>query len=253
MSRSLTTETESDHAHQNVRHLLPGACLLTATAGYINSAVLGFFHTPVSHMTGAVSHLGVDIAEGRGRDIMSSVSIVLGFLAGALVSGALIGSWKLVPSRSYGVALMAEGALLALATWLLASQSRLGLPAVAMACGLQNAMASTYCGLMIRTTHVTGTVTDIGVILGHWLRHGQVQLWKLRFLTALVLSFGVGGWMGAVAEVKFGLLCLGVAAAGTTIAGGIFWFVTHHGLVELMQSATPRPPPTGTFPDRGPL
>jgi uncharacterized membrane protein YoaK (UPF0700 family) len=236
-------------AHRNLRHLLPGACLLTATAGYINSAVLGFYRTPVSHMTGAVSHLGLDVAEGRKADALASLSSVVGFVLGALLAGLMIGAWKLVPGRRYGAAMMIEGALLALATGLLAGQSRLGLPAVAMACGLQNAMASSYCGLMIRTTHVTGTVTDIGVMLGHWIRHRQIQGWKLRFLCLLVLSFGVGGWIGAMAELKYGLRCLGIAAAGTTLAGGVFWFVTHRGLVDLVQGAAPHPPRTATFPE----
>jgi len=241
---------DRDLAHRKIRYLLPGACLLTATAGFINSAVLGFYHTPVSHMTGAPTHLGLDIAEGHGRDSAASLSIVLGFLMGALLAGVMIGAWKRIPSRSYGVALMVEGALLAMGTWLLASQSRLGLPAVAMACGLQNAMTSSYCGLMIRTTHVTGTVTDLGVMLGHWIRHRQIQSWKLGFLGLLVAFFTVGGWMGAVAEVRFGLRCLGIAAAGTTLAGGTFWFITHRGLVDLVQEDVPQPPTTGSFPVR---
>jgi uncharacterized membrane protein YoaK (UPF0700 family) len=38
------------------------------------------------------------------------------------------------------------------------------------ACGLQNAMVSTYSGAIIRTTHITGTVTDLGAMIGQYLR-----------------------------------------------------------------------------------
>lgn len=239
-------------AYRKVRHLLPGAAALAGTAGYINSVVLGFFHTPVSHMTGAVSHLGGDLAAGQFLDAWASLSIVLGFVGGAALAGIIVGAWQLIPSRRYGVALMMEGALLALATALLLTKQRLGLGLVAMACGVQNATTSSYCGLIIRTTHVTGTVTDIGVMLGHWLRHRQIELWKLRFLTAVALAFGVGGWIGAVAERHFGPACLSVAAGGCTLAGGIFWFITHHGLVNLMQdiAVAPQPPRTSSFPNR---
>ncbi len=243
---------EKGQAFQQIRHLLPGALALAGTAGFINSVLLGFFHAPVSHMTGAVSHLGVDLAGGRLADAWASFSVVLGFVLGALAAGALVGAWKLIPGRSYGVALMVEGVLLGFATWLLLQQHRLGLPLASAACGLQNAMSSSYCGLIIRTTHVTGTVTDIGVMLGHWLRHGQIQKWKLWFLIQLVLAFGVGGWLGAVAEMKYGPVALGLAAAGCTVAGAVFWFVTHSGLVELMQSAAPQPPATGSFPGKLP-
>lgn len=239
---------DRSQAHLQIRHLLPGAMLLAGAAGFINSTVLGFFHTPVSHMTGAVSRLGIDLAGGRTADIWASVGIILGFLAGAILAGVLVGALKLIPSRRYGVALMVEGALLSLATGLLVAQHRLGLPVVAMACGLQNAVTSSYCGLMIRTTHVTGMVTDIGVMLGHWLRHGEIEFWKLRFLATVFASFGVGGGLGAVADTHFGAATLGVPAAGCTVAGAAFWFVTHRGLVELMQDAAPRPPRTGTFP-----
>ena len=241
-------EIDRKQAFKQIRHLLTGAALLAATAGFINAVSLGFFRTPVSHMTGAVSHLGIDIAEMRPEEAMTSASIVLGFLAGALLAGLVVGAWKLIPSRRYGVALMIEGLLLALATGLLVNKTRLALPVVAMACGLQNATASSYCGLMIRTTHVTGTVTDIGVMLGHWIRHRQIDTWKLRFLVTLFLSFGAGGWAGALANMHFGPQALGVAAAGCIIAGAIFWFVTHRGIVDLMQGAVPRPPRTSSFP-----
>jgi len=241
---------EKSEVLQRVRHIKPGAIALAGTAGFINSVVLGFFHTPVSHMTGAVSHLGADLAAGRPSDAVASFSIIAGFIFGALGSGVLVGAWRLIPGRRYGVAMMLEGLLLASATWLLTHQYRIGLPLASAACGMQNAMSSSYCGLMIRTTHVTGTVTDIGVMLGHWLRHGQIQKWKLWFLMQIVMAFGTGGLLGALAELKLGPVALGVPALGCLVAGAIFWFITHAGLVELMQGAKSEPPRTGSFPGK---
>lgn len=237
---------------RDIRFLLPGACGLTAAAGYINSVVLGFFHTPVSHMTGAVARLGMDLAGGDNADAWASLSIVLGFVVGALMAGFLVGALKLIPSRTYGAVMMVEGGLLVIAAALLSQRTRWGLPTVAMACGLQNAMTSSYCGLMIRTTHVTGTVTDVGVMLGHWLRHGQIEWWKLRFLSLLVFAFAAGGWTGAIAHDRFGPGCLAIAAVGMTLAGGAFWFATHRGLVDLMQNASSHPPLTRSFPEQPP-
>ena len=51
---------------------------MAGVAGYVNSVVLGFFHIPVSHMTGAVSRTGVDLAEQRG-EFWSSLMIIGGF------------------------------------------------------------------------------------------------------------------------------------------------------------------------------
>jgi uncharacterized membrane protein YoaK (UPF0700 family) len=234
---------------RQVRHLLPGALLLTANAGFINAVVLGFFRTPVSHMTGAISHLGLDLANNRERDALASGSIVLGFLGGAVLAGMIVGAVKLVPGRRFGVAMMIEGALLGAATAFFIFKLRYGLPLVALACGLQNAMSSSYCGLVIRTTHVTGLVTDIGVLLGHWIRHRQVDRWKLRFFVMVFLAFGLGGLVGALADRWLGPWSLALPATGMSLAGGIFWFVTHRRLVDLMQQALPTTAPqTGMFP-----
>ncbi len=232
-----------------IRHMLPGATALAGAAGYINSVSLGFFHTPVSHMTGAVSRMGLDAVEGRWRDTLASLSILAGFILGATLCGVIVGAWKLVPGRSYGIAMMIEGLLLALACALLIFKTRWALPVLAMSCGLQNAMTSSYCGLIIRTTHVTGLVTDIGVMLGHWLRHRQVQGWKIRFLFIVLFAFTIGGVIGALADLTYGPICLVVPALGMLIAGAVYWNMTHDGLVQATQEAAPQTPRTGSFPN----
>ncbi len=240
---------DKQQAFQRIPHLLPGALALAATAGFINTLSLGFFRTPVSHMTGAVSHLGLDVVAGNTPDAVTSAGIIVGYIVGAMLAGMVVGAWKLIPSRRYGIAMMIEGGLLGLASYLLLHQHRLALPAVSMACGLQNAMTSSYCGLMIRTTHVTGLVTDIGVMLGHWIRHRQIDQWKLRFLTAVFVAFGVGGILGALGDAWIGPGCLAVVACGCVVSGGIYWFATHHGVVDVILDAMPQPPRTMSFPN----
>ena len=190
----------------------------------------------------------MDVGKANWPDAYSSFTIVLGFLIGAALNGIIIGAWKLIPGRRYGAAMIVEGCLLGAATYLFMHKHRLALPSVSMACGLQNAMSSSYCGLMIRTTHVTGIVTDIGVMLGHWLRHRQIEGWKLRFLVRVVLAFGFGCWIGQLADLRFGPACLAVPAIGFIIVGTMLVFIYHRGLVDLVQSANPLPPPTSSFP-----
>ncbi|HEY0947165.1 MAG TPA: YoaK family protein [Opitutaceae bacterium] len=219
---------------------MPGALALAGTAGYINSVVLGFFHTPVSHMTGAVSRLGLDAAAGETNDVRASLAIIIGFVSGAMAGGMMVGAQKLVPSRRYGAAMVTEGVLVGVAMWLLLLRHRLGLPTIAMACGLQNSVSSSYCGLAIRTTHVTGLVTDVGVMLGHWLRHRRVDWAKLRFLVLLFLAFGAGGWLGAVFDLHFGPAALAIPAGGCVVAGTIFWWLANRGALRLPARAKAR-------------
>jgi uncharacterized membrane protein YoaK (UPF0700 family) len=218
-----------EQALGKIRHLLPGALAFAGTAGFINSIALGVFRSPVSHMTGAVSYLGIDLASSHSRAAAATLSIILAFMLGAALAGLIVGAESLGPGRRYGAALLCEGALLGMAMLVLMGGRSFGVSLIAMACGLQNATTSSYCGLMIRTTHVTGTVTDIGVMLGHWLRHKHVERRKLVFMIGVVTAFAAGVWVGAVADGHWGSASLGIAAAGCLLAGAILglyprWF-----------------------------
>lgn len=208
-----------------------GAAGLAAMAGYINVVVLGVFHVPVSHMTGAVSRLSMDVATGDRLDLQVAASIVVAFFVGAVLSGAIIGGRKLVPGRRYGVALLAEGIALSLASVALLQGSRAGVTLAALACGIQNAMASSYFGLVLRTTHVTGIVTDLGVMAGHWLRHRRINRWKPLLLGSILGSFFVGGMLGHLAFVAWGVAALIASAAGC-IAAGALYFGWRHSLIQ---------------------
>lgn len=76
---------------------------------------------------------------------------------------------------------------------------------VCLACGLQNGMCTTFSGAVIRTTHVTGILTDIGLIIGQAIFHKRTRkhLWKLKILVPLYTSFCCGGIIGWFA---FGLM-----------------------------------------------
>jgi uncharacterized membrane protein YoaK (UPF0700 family) len=208
-----------EQALGKIRHLLPGALFFAGTAGFINSIALGVFRSPVSHMTGAVSYLGIDLAERHSDSAFATLSIILAFMLGAALAGFVIGAIDLAPGRRYGVALYCESALLLGAMVLLLTGHPFGVSFAAMACGVQNATTSSYCGMMIRTTHVTGTVTDIGVMLGHWLRHQHVERRKLLFMIGVVTAFGAGVWLGALADRRWGSTTLAVAALGCMAAG----------------------------------
>jgi uncharacterized membrane protein YoaK (UPF0700 family) len=93
--------------------------LLAGCAGYVNVVLLGIYHVPVSHMTGAVSRLAMDLSTGNAEDLQGALAIFVSFICGAILGGALIGGNQLLPGRRYGVAMMIEGALLGVSFLLL--------------------------------------------------------------------------------------------------------------------------------------
>lgn len=204
-----------------------GGAALAAIAGFVNACLLSAFQVPVSHMTGAVSRLSRDVAAVNTADVGTVALLLLGFTAGAVVSGVVIGEAALRPGRRYGVVLMTEGAALALAAVLLPRSMPAGVALASFACGLQNAMASSYYGLILRTTHVTGLVTDLGVLLGQRLRGQRVPLWKPGVLGALVGGFFAGGVAGVAAVTRLGPAALALPAAACLL-GGTAYLMWHH-------------------------
>lgn len=184
--------------------LILGGMSLAFVAGSVNTVSLCYFHVPVSHMTGAVTHLSMDTASLNFSEFINISYIVFGFLFGAIFSGAVIGARNFKPSIVYSLLMGAESVLLALSFFLFASKANFALFLVAFSCGLQNAMASNYMGLIVRTTHLTGIVTDLGVLIGQALKHRKVKAWKIGFLLAILIGFFAGGLSGFLAFGKIG-------------------------------------------------
>ena len=71
--------------------------------------------------------------------------------------------------------------------------------------GLQNAMCTSFSGLVVRTTHMTGIVTDIGNILGQACRKDtHAELWRLKVHVPLLFGFLFGGFIGELGWLWLG-------------------------------------------------
>lgn len=59
-------------------------------------------------------------------------------------------------------------------------------------------MCTTFSGAVIRTTHMTGVLTDIGLVLGQAVFYPRMRkhLWKLKVLLPLYAAFCLGGLTG---------------------------------------------------------
>jgi uncharacterized membrane protein YoaK (UPF0700 family) len=98
----------------------------------------------------------------RLRAYVSSIQPCIRFAA---VSSLLIGTDKLSVGRKYGYPLLLSASSLCAAAFAtIMGVAEAAASFAAFSCGIQNAVATNYSGGVIRTTHVTGTVTDIGVL-----------------------------------------------------------------------------------------
>jgi uncharacterized membrane protein YoaK (UPF0700 family) len=175
-----------------------GSFILSLVAGLINSiGLLGFKHQSISHLSGTATLLGTGIINSNISDVFHLVLILFSFLIGSAISGYFIGSGSLKLGRNYSGLLFLEAILLFGSIYFLKNDSLSGHYLASAACGLQNALATTYSGAVIRTTHVTGIFTDLGIMLGSKIRGEIFDKRKGLLFLLIILGFICGGTLGA--------------------------------------------------------
>lgn len=176
-----------------------GTGVLAFIAGQVNAVgYLGFRHESISNMTGNNSLLGIALGQANAGEALHWALAIAAFVFGNMLSGMIVQESTLKLGRRYGVALTLESILLFAAVPLLDGHESLGLYLASVGMGLQNGMVSAYSGAVIRTTHVTGIFTDMGIYLGHMLRGLPVDRLRLRVCVLVSSTFMLGGAAGAV-------------------------------------------------------
>ncbi|MCR8670804.1 YoaK family protein [Agrococcus sp. HG114] len=196
------------------------AVLLALTAGILNSVGFMAIALYTSHMTGLTAMLADSLVLG-GLDVaLLCLTGISAFVVGAMVC-ALLFNWarrRGLHSR-FAIVLLLEAAL-ALFIGLVAHEltaAERGWVLIALlgfTMGLQNAVITKISDAQIRTTHVTGMVTDIGIELGKLLYPKRArdpdpvrpQLGRLALHLLIVGAFFLGGVIGALAYQAIGFV-----------------------------------------------
>lgn len=188
-------------------------CLLALNAGALNAGGFLAVQQYTSHLTGAVSAVADNTVLGRYSLALDGLVGVLAFLLGAAVCALLVNHGRRQRLRSeYARPLLLEAALILVFGLLgarLATDETLLVPAtVLLLCftmGLQNALVTKLSQREIRTTHMTGVVTDLGIEIGkalYWNRVEHAELVqadraRIGILASLFACFLLGGLLGA--------------------------------------------------------
>jgi uncharacterized membrane protein YoaK (UPF0700 family) len=210
--------------------IIAGGCCLAFLGAAVNACYLIQLGTSVSHLSGDVSKVAMETVQGRRLNPAAALNLVtaaFGFVLGAATAGFFIHHPTIEFSRPYGRAVTAIGACLAAAHFSLGPAPALSIGLAGFACGFQNALATHYRGMVLRTTHVTGLLTDLGTNLGMKLKGHQIAHWKLLVPTLLVMCFFAGAVFGSTLVIALHRPAL-LILAGMYITGGIGWSVYKH-------------------------
>ena len=203
--------------------VIVGGCCLAFLGAAVNACYLIQLGTSVSHLTGDVSKVAMNAVEGHRHLSAAAIQLIaaaVSFVLGASAAGFFIHHPTIAISRPYGRSIIAIGLCLVGAHFSFAALPLLSICLASIACGFQNALATHYRGMVLRTTHITGLLTDLGTNLGMRLKGHQIALWKLMVPTFLVLSFFSGAVFGTGLVIFMTSSAL-LSLAGLYLAGGI--------------------------------
>ena len=186
-----------------------GAFIFALIAGCVNAiGFLSFEHQAVSHLTGTATLLGTSFLGSSFSNIIHLLGILCSFIFGSAIAGLLLDGSSLKLGRHYDTVWLLESILLLIALWFLSAGSIYGQFFASAACGLQNALATTYSGAIIRTTHVTGIFTDLGIMLGRFIKGEALESRKAKLFLIIIVGFIFGGTLGAFLFAQYQFMAL---------------------------------------------
>lgn len=213
-----------------LRHRTPSAnhmlgLLLALNAGAVNAGGFLVLQRYTSHMSGFASQVADGIALGDVYMVFVAIGAIVAFMGGAATTAILVNYSRRVRLRSiYALPLLLEALLLfpfgMMGKFILSWHTQVAIPTTVFLLGymmgLQNAVGSKSSGGSIRTTHMTGNVTDLGIEFGkmlYWNHHvvsGYAKVradWgRVRRTGGLLVAFIIGGIVGAAGFKSIGFV-----------------------------------------------
>lgn len=198
------------------------AGLLSSIAGALNAVGFLIAGSFTANMTGNISEFAEYIANGAVPMALSFLGLVVAFICGAGIAALAIEAGRKRRLRSiYALAITGEAVILLLFGTALALSSATETEAylvivLSFVMGFQNAVTTIISRARVRTTHVSGMATDIGIGLAALFGGGKSRqdvasnLW-LHSLT--LVSFAFGGFCGALLFQMVGNWVFALAAA----------------------------------------
>jgi len=198
--------------------------MLSFVAGIVN--VCGFLSMKVltTNVTGHFANFSDEIFKGNDAIGITYLGFILSFLLGAFVSGIIVESISIKNVIiSYSLPLIIEVSLLSLVA--LSDLPIIGFERSVnniMACillfamGLQNALVTKVSQSVVRTTHLTGLFTDLGIELSQFvyyntaLRNNKLRK-SILLKLAIIICFFLGCVSGGFGYEKYGLKALFIA------------------------------------------
>lgn len=234
MMNKLLTTMKSDgpgetpvHERDDFNYIVFGGSILSLCAGFVNVIFMTHVSLTVSHNTGVTSRMAINLGSFDISGGGFCALVLFFFFFGSSTVGYFQKKSKFYYSRKYGFFLMGQALLLIFAVYLFHNENRTIPCFIASYCmGLQNALFTNFSGAVVRTTHVTGLLTDVGLIIGHRIRgiEKSSDIWRLKVMMPLFIGFVIGGMLSVNCYQLWSFYSLAIPIFIYFI-GGLIWTV----------------------------
>jgi uncharacterized membrane protein YoaK (UPF0700 family) len=203
-----------------------GAFMLAINAGMINVlGLISLLHQSVSHMTGNVSLLAIALIDHDYRAVLFLILIIISYVLGSSFSGYILGNSHFKLGRRYGIPLSLVTLFIVLCWLFIPYYPRYALLWACCAMGVQNAMVSHYRGAIIRTTHLSGVLTDLGLSLGYWFKGLHTENKKVILHALIFFGFIIGSIVAAFSYPYLQLAAFLVPAFLSLFLTLVYWYI----------------------------
>jgi uncharacterized membrane protein YoaK (UPF0700 family) len=208
------------------KHNLRLASMLSTVAGIVNVAGVLAISTLTTNVTGHFAYFAEEVVRAEYQTAAAYFSYILSFLSGAFLCGLLVElGIRKNPSKSHTLPLIIEIIVLLTVAIIFADSATPEWIArmLLFAMGLQNALVTQVSKATVRTTHLTGLFTDLGIELSQLIFYKQKEqsahLSRSIYLRiAIITCFFFGGILGGFVFKETGIYVLFIAAAILTVA-----------------------------------
>lgn len=197
---------------------------LAFQGGLINIGGFLACHRFVSHVTGFATFFGDEISKENYPRALGMLLVPVLFLCGAIVSGLLVDIRLRLHKKPKYYFVFGLLFLLLLSVVILGFNGAFGkfgeplenlgdyilLAVLCLVCGMQNGMITTVSRSVVRTTHLTGITTDLGIGIVRVLHSKNID-WKVNdelranlMRVGIILFFGFGSVLGGFVFTRFG-------------------------------------------------
>lgn len=212
------------------KHNLKVASLLSFVAGLVNVAGFLAVQRLTTNVTGHFAFFAEEIVNNRYLNATAFLFYILAFLSGAFISSLLIelGSKK-NPLIAHTVPMGLEIIILGFVGiwgfhWLDAGLNHEFIAFLLLfAMGLQNALVTNVSNSIVRTTHLTGLFTDLGIELSQLFFYRQAEDLKklyrsIKLRMIIIIFFFSGCILGGFSYNSFGIKSLLIASGFLIVA-----------------------------------